>query len=95
MDIFKGLSFILMQSLKIQDHTIVWKLGIIGGLVHHFTCQYSRQVDALTALLVFGFASSCFGLVVLLTAMTPTLVELLLGFLVFDTLYVKHPKCVH
>ena len=80
----------------ILDHSstieIAWKLGLITGVVYHFTCQYPAQVDVATTLVAYTIANACFLVAAFLPEQPPTPTGFLLSLVIFNTIYVLPQK---
>ena len=67
------------------------KAGLVAGCAHHFMCQQPKQADVTTSL-VFWVANNVFFITVaFLAEQGPTLLRVIVGSMVFNTVYVCRP----
>jgi len=68
------------------------KASIVAGLVHHFTCQFPRQADVVTTLSFWACGNVLFLVVAILAEHCSTLLDLIVGAIVFNAIYVRPLK---
>lgn len=78
------MTFIDLDSIL----AIGWKLGLIAAIVHHFTCQFPVQLDVLSTVTVWMVSNVAFITACFLGAVLPTTTGMIIGLLVFNTIYV-------
>jgi hypothetical protein len=68
---------------------IAWKLGLITGVVNHFTYQYPHQADLVTSFHAYGVANVFFVGAAYMLHRASTITALLSAFVIFNATYVS------
>jgi hypothetical protein len=68
---------------------IAWKLGLITGVVNHFTYQYPHQADLVTSFHAYGVANLFFFGAAYVLYRATTITSFLSAFAIFNAVYVS------